>query len=93
MDLGDGSGCDRTVIELREQLIEGLAERVLDHLAGARGVERRQVVLQLRQVGGHLLAEQIRARGQALAELDEAGSKVLQGERQSLSWPPRGVLA
>ena len=87
VDLGDRSGCDRTVIELAEQLIEGLAECVFDRLAGERAVERRQVVLQLRQVGRHLLAEQIRARGQALAELDEAGSKVLQRERETLSWP------
>ena len=93
VDLGDRSGCDRTVIELAEQLIEGLAECVFDRLAGERAVERRQVVLQLRQVGRHLLAEQIRARGQALAELDEAGSKVLQRERETLSWPAGGVLA
>ena len=93
MDLGDRGGCDRAIIEFREQLIEGLTERVLDRPAGERAVERWQVVLQLRQVGGHLLAEQIRARGEALAELDEAGPKVLQRQREALSRSARGILA
>ena len=86
--LGDRGRGDRPVVEAREQLGERPAELALDQLAGERAVERRQVVLQLREIGGELLAEQVGAGREALAELDEARARA-PAARAARRWPGR----
>ncbi len=50
----------------------------------------RQLVLQAGHVGGELLAEQIGARREELAELDEAGAELLQRCGEALAGPGHG---
>lgn len=47
--------------------------------------EGRQTVLQLREIGGDLGADNVGARRQELAELDVAGAELLQRGRQPLT--------
>ncbi len=84
MNLGDRRGSDRRVVEGGEQGGERLTELGLDDGACVGSRERRQPILQLRQIGGELLAEQIGARREQLAELDEARTECVQrrGEAQ-----------
>ena len=83
MDLGDRGGCDRRSSSKRaEEFAERLAEIALDGGARLRAGKRRQTVLQLRQIGGDVLADEIGAGGERLAELDEARAQRLQRARQ-----------
>ena len=61
MHLGDGGGGDRRP-ELHEVILELSAERLLDRFARFRLRERRQPVLQMRQVARELGADHVGAR-------------------------------
>ena len=89
MDLGDRGGGDRRVVEAGEQRVDRLAELGLDGAPRLGAGEGRQVVLQLRQVGGDLFAQKIGAGRQRLAELDEGRAHLLQRRRQPLARPAR----
>ena len=89
MDLGDGRGSDRRVVEPRIHSLDFPAELELDRLARQLARKGRQVILQPREIGGDLFAQQIGARRQCLAELDEARAHLLQCRRQPLARPPR----
>ena len=62
MHLGDGGGGDGLVVELRKHLAQGAAELGLDGGPRLGAVERRQPVLQLRQVRRHFLAQKVGSR-------------------------------
>jgi len=72
MDLGDGSGCYRTLVKGCEQTIEWAGELGLDKGLRLGARERREAVLQAGQIGSDLLAEEIGPGRQKLAELNEA---------------------
>ena len=57
--------------------------------APGRAGKRRQPILQLRQIGGDLVAEQIGAGSPALAELDEARPQLAERRGQPLAGPGR----
>jgi hypothetical protein len=76
--LGDGGGGDRRP-ELGEMIFEPPAERLLHGAARFRHGERRQVVLQQRQLAGELCADDVGARREKLPELDVAGAEAGQG--------------
>ena len=79
--LRDGGGGDGGA-ELGEMILELAAERFLDGAARLRHGERRQVVLQQRQLAGELGADDVGARRQELAELDVAGAEAGQRTRE-----------
>ena len=54
MDLGDGCGADRNLVELEEQAFERGAKRLFDRLLDRLKRSWRQVVLELREVLGGL---------------------------------------
>ncbi len=72
MDLGDRGGGDRGFVERCEQGFERPLELGFDRRARLGTRKRRQSILQGRQIGGDLLAQQIGPGRQQLAELDEA---------------------
>ena len=74
-DRGRGDGGP----ELGEMIFELAAERFLDGAARLGHGERRQVVLQQRQLAGELGTDDVGARRQELAELDVAGAEAGQG--------------
>jgi len=90
MDLRDRRGGNRLVVEAGEDGRERLAKLGLDDAAGDRAGKGRQAVLQLRHVGGEFLAEQIGARRQQLAELDEARAERVQRGGEALTRPRGG---
>ena len=73
----------------RKSARERLAELALDRGARLGAGKRRQPVLQLREIGRHLLADEIGAGRQRLAELDEARPHRLQRHGQPLARPQR----
>ena len=89
--LGDRGGRDRRVVEALEQLVERTAQLGLDGGAGLVARERRQPVLELGEIGGQLLAQQIRAGREELAQLDEARPHVGERARQLLPGPALGA--
>jgi hypothetical protein len=92
MHLRDRSGGHRLVIEALEELIQPSAQLLLDQGSGDLAVEGRELILQLREIGGEAFPEQIRARGEALTEFDEARPERLQGPSQTLAWPTRRLV-
>ena len=72
VDLRDRGGGNRWA-EFSEMIFELAAERLFDGLPRLGHGERRQVVLQLRQLPRELGPDDIGARGEKLAELDIAG--------------------
>ncbi len=85
MHLRDRGGGHGLFVELREEGFQRPAEFARDDGARLGAGERRQTVLQLRQVGGDVLAQQVRAGRENLAELDKAGSEPLDRQRQALT--------
>ena len=79
MDLGDRRGGDRLVVECLEQAVDRLAELGFDRRPRERGSERLETVLQAREIGRHLLAQNIGAGREQLAEFDDDGTEVDQG--------------
>ena len=92
MDLGDRGGGHGLVVELLKQFLYRAAELVLDSCSRFCAAERRQSVLQLGQVFRQLIAEDVRACRQGLAELYEAGAGLIEGPGQALARAPLGAL-
>ncbi len=59
MHLGDRGGGHGSILEIGEQIGDGLAEFGLDQRSRLPAREGREAVLQTRQIGGDLVAEQI----------------------------------
>jgi len=89
VDLGDGGGGHRLVLEMAKQLLDRLAQLALDRRARLVAGEGRQMVLQCRQIGRHVLAQEVRTGGEHLAELYEARPHALDGVRQALAGAER----
>ena len=85
MDLGDRGSGNRLLGEVVEERFQLLLEVCLDRRSSLLDREGRQAVLERREVGGDRLAQQIGARGEALAELDEGRPHLLECRRQSLA--------
>src|SRR5690606_4900228 len=92
---GDGEvhlcngGCrDRLLVELGEELLERAPQFILDRLLGVLEGEGLQSILQFREVGRHLFADEIRPGSQELTELDAARAQLGQGIGQLLAWSP-----
>ena len=79
MHLGD-RGCGDRRPELGEQRVDGGFERVFDRLSRFVLREGRQAVLERREIGGELAADDVVAGGEELAELDVGRPK--RGERR-----------
>ena len=69
VDLRNGGSPNGLFIKARKEALEWRVERHLDGLLDLRERSWRQVILQLREVGRGLLADEVRARRQGLAEL------------------------
>ena len=80
VDLADGRRRERGRVELGEQLLGRLAQFVGDGLADDLGRVGRGVGLELGQLVGEGRADDVRAGAEHLAELDERGAQVGQGE-------------
>jgi hypothetical protein len=86
--LRDGGGGDR-LAELGEQHVEGTAQGDLDHAHGLGARERRHAVLQALEVARDDNADDVRTRGEELAELDIGRPEPRQGGRQPRGAGPR----
>jgi hypothetical protein len=86
MGLGQGGGGDR-LADLQIDFAQRLAEVALDLGLGDRHRERRQAVLQVRQVLGEGGPEDVGSRRQKLAHLDGRRALVFQHPRQAFSRP------
>jgi hypothetical protein len=75
MHLRDRRAGDRLALEFVEQLVDRRAERLFDDRDRDRRVERRHLVLQLRELVREIDRQQIAARRQHLAELHEDGAE------------------
>ena len=73
VDLGDRRGSDRGFVELGEQAVERRPEGRFDGLLDGRERGRRQIVLELGEVRGGFLADEVGTGRQGLAELDRGG--------------------
>ena len=78
--LRDGRGSERRGVELREYRL-GLAAQVFAKLR-PQGLERQRghPAVQLAELGDPLGAQEVASAGQHLAELDEGGAQLLEGE-------------
>jgi hypothetical protein len=92
MDLRNRGSRDRYVVEGEKQAVERTAELGLDHRARLAGRKWWQPVLQQRQIGGDLIAEQIGPRRQHLAELDKGRTDFLKGRGEALSRAGRATV-
>ena len=81
--LTDRRGREGLEVELGEGLLDRLVERGLDDLAHGVGVDRPHVRLQLRELGGQALGEQVGARRRDLAELHHHPAGVLDRETEA----------
>ena len=72
----------------KTELCKALAEFLFDDGAGLIGGKRRQLVLKGGKIARHLLAQQIRAGGEGLSQLDETGSGFVQRAGQPLAGTP-----
>jgi hypothetical protein len=80
VDLRDRRCRKRLLVELGEHLGERPAERALEGFYRKRRGERRDLVLQLRELVGKIGGQEITAYGDALAEFDEQRPKLFEGE-------------
>ncbi len=78
MDLGDRGRGERLLVEREKDVLQRLAVGLLDDRARDDAGEGRHVVLQMGELFGEIIGQQIAARGQDLAELDEDRSEILQ---------------
>ncbi len=81
--LRDRRGRERRRVELREDIRNRAAKRALERRDRERAGERRHLVLELRELGGHLRIEQIGPHGQHLAELHEDRAELLEREPEA----------
>jgi hypothetical protein len=93
MHLGDRGGGDGLVVESGEQALDRLAQLGFDQRARPGAGKGRQTVLQARQIGGDLLAQEIGARREELAELDEARPQLVERGGQPLAGARRARAA
>ncbi len=91
MRLGDGGRTDDGA-EIRKDGADWLAEGFDDAGFGDIVRERRQVILQMRQVIDELLAEDIATRRKHLTELDKSRAQLLEGEGVALTGAARGFF-
>src|SRR5271157_689899 len=91
MDLGNRCRRDCGFVERRKQRLERTGELGLDQRTRLASGERRQAVLQARQIEGDLLAEEIGSGRQKLAELDEARPELAEGRGEPLTRARRGT--
>ena len=85
MHLGNRRRSDRRFVETGVTGLQRCTEVGFDHRFGSGERKGRQAVLQAGQIGRGLLAQDIGARRQRLAELDEGGAQGGEGERQALT--------
>ena len=74
-----------------EQLARRTAQLAFDSRPRRPAFERRQAVLQVREVGRQLLAQEVGAGREELAQLDEARPQIGECARQFLSGPALGA--
>src|SRR5690606_26821542 len=85
VDLGDGGGRNRLLVELGKELVQRPAKLALDRRLSILEVKGREAVLQVGKIERHLLADQIGTSRQKLPELDEAGAEFRQRIGQLLA--------
>ena len=85
VDLGDRGGGDRGFVKRGKQGFERPTELGFDRRARQGSGKRRQPILQARQIDRDLLAQEIGAGRQQLAELDEARPHFVERRRQPLA--------
>jgi hypothetical protein len=84
MSLRDRCRCQGLLVELREHLRDGLAVRLLDDLPCDGAVERRHAILQLHQLVGDIVRQQIAPGRHCLPELHEDRTQLLERKPQAL---------
>ena len=92
MRLGDRGGGDGR-LEAGVEAVEGPLKGALNLRLGDLRRERRQGVLQAAEVDGEGCAENIRAGGKKLAELDRHGAELLERPRQPFTGAPLACAA
>ena len=85
VDLRDGSGGERGFVEVGEVVFQRLAQGGFDDAARFITGEGWDPVLQFAQFFEQVGTEQVGAGGEGLAEFDEDGAEVLQGETQAFA--------
>src|SRR5437868_2043074 len=91
MDLRDGRARDGFLVEGKEHFRNFLSKRFFNlENCQARG-ERRHLVLQLGKLVGDVERQQVAARGEHLAELDEDRAERLERLAQALGAPRRAL--
>ncbi len=80
--LRDRGARDGLRLELLEDLCDRLAEGAFDFGNGELGCERRHLILQLRQLVGDIRGQEVAARREHLAELDENRAERLERAAQ-----------
>ena len=93
MDLGNGCGGKCLGIELGEDLIGRLAVSVLNRLQGQVAGKRRDLVLQLGQLGADVFGQQILAGRYRLTEFDVDRAEFLERLANALAARRRGTLS
>ena len=78
VDLRDRGGADRHFVDRGEQAFDRAFERLLDRLADLREGSGREIVLQPHEVDRGLVADQVGAGGEGLAELDRSRAELAQ---------------
>jgi hypothetical protein len=76
--LTDGRGGNGLLLEIEEELLDGELELLLDHALDLGVGDRRDVVLQRLQLEDDVRRDDVRARGEELAELDEGRPELVQ---------------
>ena len=78
MNLRERCGCERLPVEVREEFVDGGAERTFDGVDGNGAIEWRHPILQLGEFVGVVGWQKVPACGENLAELDENRSQVFE---------------
>ncbi len=81
--LADRCGGERLEVELGEGLLDRLVERGLDHGADRVGVDRPHVRLELRELAGEVVGEEVGARRRDLTELHHHPAGVLDRQAEA----------
>ncbi len=87
VDLADRGGGDRGLVEVEEEPLDRLAELLADHALGVRVRKRANVVLEPAQLEHDVGRDDVRARREQLAELDERRPELVEHLAEVL--PPR----
>ncbi len=80
VDLRDGGGGERDGVERVEDVVDRAAPGLLDDGARLGPVEGRHLILELGQLDGQVVRQQIAPGREDLAELDEDGPQLFQRE-------------